>query len=289
MKFIFFALLVSTSAFAQLEGRWLGVGGVKISDGKTTLLFDPVITKPSLSHWLFNDELVPDRTMITARLKLWDATRTQAVFISHTHFDHASDAGPVAELTGATVYGGPSLKTVVAHQAPRVPFSLVSNQETVQVGDFRVTFFKRRHAPIIQWADWHFHEGDIPKDFKGKFWQFCGGETWSYFVEHPQGNTLVDQGSRFVEEFRPLAGKVKNYFMGVANKKSLESMLKENFGILRPTNVFPVHFDFFFLQSETMEKWVMPGMHLEELREAVKKQYPGTRFEVPVRDAPIAL
>ena len=289
MKLFLLCLLLSSTAFAQLEGRWLGVGGVKLSDGTTTLLFDPVITKPELSHWLFNAELIPNRKLVVERLKLWNVTQAQAVFISHTHFDHASDVGPVAELTGATVYGGPSLKTVVTYQAPKVPFTLVSNQETVQVGDFRVTFFKRRHAPIIQWADWHFHEGDVPKDFKGKFWQFWGGETWSYFVEHPQGNTLIDQGSRFVEEFRPLAGKVKNYFMGVANKKSIEAVMKENLGVLRPTNVYPIHFDFFFLQSETMEHWVMPRMELEELKEAVKTQHPEIRFEVPVRDALIAL
>ncbi len=289
MKHLLFILLFTNTAWAQLEGRWLGVGGVKITDGKTTLLFDPVITKPTLSHWLNNDELIPDRKRVTERLKLWNVTQAQAVFISHTHFDHASDAGVVAELTGATVYGGPSLQTVVTYQAPKVPFALVANQDTVPVGDFRVTFFKRRHAPIIQWADLYFYEGAVPKDFKGKFWQFWGGETWSYFVEHPQGNTLIDQGSRFVEEFRPIAGKVKNYFMGVANKKSIDAVMKENLGILRPTNVFPIHFDFFFLQSEFMEQWIMPGMELKELTEAAKKHHPEIRFEIPVRDAPIAL
>lgn len=289
MKLFLLALVFCTSAFAQLEGRWLGVGGVMLTDGKTTLLFDPVITKPGLSHWLFNQELVPDREAVKERLKLWNVSGAQALFISHTHFDHASDVGIVAELTGATVYGGPSLQTLVNYQAPKVPFAMVGNQDTVPVGDFRVTFFKRRHAPIIQWADWHFHEGPIPKDFSGKFWQFWGGETWSYFVEHPQGNTLIDQGSRFVEEFRPIAGKVKNYFMGVANKKSIEAVMKENLGILRPTNVFPIHFDFFFFQSETMERWVMPGMELPELQEAVKKHHPEMRFEIPVRDAAIAL
>jgi len=289
MKLFLFALLLCTSAFAQLEGRWLGVGGVMLTDGKTTLLFDPVITKPGLSHWLLNAELIPDREAVKERLKLWKVSGAQALFISHTHFDHASDVGVVADLTGATVYGGPSLQTLVTYQAPKVPFAMVGNQDTVPVGDFRVTFFKRRHAPIIQWADWHFHEGPIPKDFSGKFWQFWGGETWSYFVEHPQGNTLIDQGSRFVEEFRPIAGKVKNYFMGVANKKSIEAVMKENLGILRPTNVFPIHFDFFFLQSDTMERWVMPGMELPELQEAVKKHHPEIRFEIPVRDAVIAL
>ena len=43
-------LLLSIPTLCSAEGltaRWLGVAGLSISDGETTLLFDPVFTKPT--------------------------------------------------------------------------------------------------------------------------------------------------------------------------------------------------------------------------------------------------
>ena len=278
--FLWLILLWPTSAHA-LEGRWLGVAGILLSDGQTTLLFDPVITKPTFKHWFLNEPLEPNEEEVRARLKQWGVGQAQGLFISHTHFDHASDAGIVARLTGAIPHGGPSLKRVIHHQAPGVPFITIKHKDYVQVGKFTIHFIERRHAPIIQWANWDFLPGEIAGNFSGKFWDYRVGETWSFYVQHPAGNTLVDQGSRYVEDYRPWAGKVQTYFMGVANKKSIHSVMEENIGIMKPRLVIPVHFDFFFWQSETMEQWVMPGMELPELEAAMKTQHPGVKFLVP--------
>ena len=285
----FTVLLLLTGQALALEARWLGVAGVMITDGSNTLLFDPVITKPELSHWLFNHELKPDETQVRQKLASWGVQHAQALFISHTHFDHASDAGMVAHITGATTFGGPSLERVLKHQAPKARFITVHDQAFIQVGKFTVRFFQRRHAPIIQWLDWHFLEGEVSPEFAGRFWQFMGGETWSFLVEHPEGSVLVDQGSRFVEAFRPYAGKIKTYFMGVANKKSIEAVLEENLAIMKPALVIPVHFDFFFLQGEQMEQWVLPGMQLTELEAAIKGRFPTMRFHIPKSGEKIAL
>ncbi len=280
MKYLLL-LLLSFKSYAALEGRWLGVAGILLTDGQTTLLFDPVVTKPTFKHWFMNAELVSDEARVRERLAQWGVGQAQGLFVSHTHFDHASDVGMVAKLTGAVTHGGPSLQRVLKYQAPAAAFVSVKHKDYAQIGQFRIHFVERRHAPIIQALNFDFLPGPIPANFAGKFWDFHVGETWSFYVEHPDGNTLIDQGSRFIEDFRPWAGKIRTYFMGVANKKSLQSMMDENMGILKPQMVIPVHFDVFFWQSETMEQWVMPRMELDEIAEGIKKQHPTIRYHLP--------
>jgi L-ascorbate metabolism protein UlaG (beta-lactamase superfamily) len=50
-----------------------------------------------------------DRTPRSHKLgfKAADVSKAEAIFISHAHFDHISDIGPVSRQTGAPVVGAP--------------------------------------------------------------------------------------------------------------------------------------------------------------------------------------
>ena len=68
------------------------------------------------------------------------------------------------------------------------------------------------------------------------------GTNWSYFIEHPEGNTLVDQGSHYNSKLDDLGKRVDFYFMGVANKKSLNDLIEVNIARTKPKVVVPLHF-----------------------------------------------
>jgi len=282
---LFFILFIfSLSTHAALEARWTGVAGVLLSDSATTILIDPVVTKPTLKHWLFNAVLEPDKTKIAHKIQQWSSPQVAAIFASHEHFDHVSDIGIFAQKTNAKVYGGLSLERIVKFHAPSVRFQLMKDRESVEVGNFRVTTFYRQHAPLIPAIDYHFLPGEVSAEFKGKFYDFNEGEVMSFVIEHPEGNIIVDSGSQFFDPLSVYAGKILAYFMGVSNKKSIDDVVNKHFSIIKPKYAIPIHFDFFFYQSETMEKWHLPGVELQELEQIAKEKFPNMKFIVPVQD-----
>jgi L-ascorbate metabolism protein UlaG (beta-lactamase superfamily) len=282
---LFFILFIfSLSTHAALEARWTGVAGVLLNDGATTILIDPVVTKPTLKHWLFNSILEIDEQKVTHSIKKWGNPRVAAIFASHEHFDHVSDIGVFAQKTNATVYGGESLKRIVKFQAPDVPFQLLKNRESIDIGNFRVTIFYRQHAPLIPAIDYHFLPGEVSPDFQGKFYDFNEGEVMSFVIEHPEGNIIVDSGSQFFDPLSVYAGKILAYFMGVSNKKSVDDIVGKHFSIIKPRYAIPIHFDFFFYQSEMMEQWLLPGVELQELEQIAKDRFPEMKFIIPQKN-----
>lgn len=274
-------LFLSFNSFAALEGRWTGVAGVLLTDGETTILIDPVVTKPTLKHWMFNSVLEIDHAKVKEAIEIWKTPAVAAIFASHQHFDHSSDIGAFAQHTNATVYGGESLKRIVKFQAPSVPFIFIKDQESLNIGKFKVTVYHRKHAAIIPALDYYFLPGKVPEDFKGNFYDFEEGEVMSFLFEHPEGNIIVDSGSHLYEPLAAYSGKILAYFMGISNNKSLEDVVAKQFGIIQPKYAIPIHFDFFFLKSETMEKWHIPGIKMDELSQIAKEKFPDMKFVVP--------
>ena len=78
-----------------------------------------------------------------------DVTKAEAIFISHAHFDHISDIGPVAKQTGAPVVGAPITAETARSLAHRKHKS--SSQKTVKplkFGDATVEVALAQHSTI---------------------------------------------------------------------------------------------------------------------------------------------
>ncbi|MBF6132874.1 MBL fold metallo-hydrolase [Nocardia otitidiscaviarum] len=77
----------------RVLASWFGCAGFAIAMGGTVFLLDAWVPRGLTSHY------VPTTPAQLAAL------RPEAIFIGHGHFDHAADAGPIAQASGATVYG----------------------------------------------------------------------------------------------------------------------------------------------------------------------------------------
>jgi L-ascorbate metabolism protein UlaG (beta-lactamase superfamily) len=73
--------------------RWLGNANFEFAHKGKVYLFDAYFDRTPRSHDL--------------GFKAADVTKAEAIFVSHAHFDHISDIGPVAKQTGAPVVGAP--------------------------------------------------------------------------------------------------------------------------------------------------------------------------------------
>jgi len=73
--------------------RWLGNANFEFGYRNKVYLFDAYFDRTPRSHPL--------------GFKAAEVSKAEAIFISHAHFDHISDVGPVARQTGAPVIGAP--------------------------------------------------------------------------------------------------------------------------------------------------------------------------------------
>lgn len=78
-----------------------------------------------------------------------EVTRTDAIFIGHAHFDHMSDAAPIAQKTGARVIGAPiTIETAVKLGLPERQGTAVAGGETLKFDGVTVDAALARHSTL---------------------------------------------------------------------------------------------------------------------------------------------
>lgn len=136
----------TVSSAGALEMRFLGTSSVVFSDGRDTILFDGFVSRPRLAAVLFT-RLRSDETEVRRHLGRAGVQRLSAVFVAHTHFDHALDAPTAARLFEAPLFGTASLATIAAADGYPAPTQRLVDRKRVSVGRFGVTPFEMPHAP----------------------------------------------------------------------------------------------------------------------------------------------
>lgn len=130
-----------------LKATFLGVSTILITDGWTSILTDGFFSRPSWAK-LVAGRLAPDRKRITAALKRFGIERLDAVFVVHSHYDHALDSAVVAELTGARLIGSSSTRNIALGQGfPEDRFDEAVTSDPFGLGAFRLTALPAAHSP----------------------------------------------------------------------------------------------------------------------------------------------
>lgn len=228
----------------QLTATWLGVSAVLLRAGDDAVLIDPFFTRPpGLLPMMFNRPIQPDEARISQWLQRLDLRRLDAVLVSHSHFDHAMDAGVVARMTGARLIGSES--TLNIGRGAGLSSSLlhrVEPQQAIEAGPFRVTFFASRHAGATGGRP--LGEIEVPLPTPAKYLDYRLGGTYSILVEHAQG-TVLHHGSAGFEPGMLADVRAGTVFLGVALIDELEPYLQQTVDAVGARVVVPVHWDDF--------------------------------------------
>lgn len=267
---------------ARVTASWMTVASVLIDDGKTKLLFDPAWTRPEVKHWLNLEKFKSDEKLVSDILKKNNLTKIDAIFVSHSHFDHVMDAPMVSKLAGAIFYTDESSERLaMAYKEPRIRTIRMSPHQEIRVGDFLITPIPRAHAQILHLFS--FLPGEVPADASLSFWDYHAGDTWFFLIKHPEGSILVDQGSEpFLDALKPHATKVDALIQGVANRKTDEVIVDGYSKVLSPKVFIPLHFDNFFADFNDGEETSLPGINLEQVLTKMKKAYPAMKVDKPL-------
>jgi len=230
-------------AAGALTARWLGVTAVLLSDGAHAVLVDPFFTRPR-GFWrlLLNRPIAPDEALIQDWLARAGVTRLDAVLVSHSHYDHAMDAGVVARLTGATLMG--SASTLSIGRGAGLPDAQLQalNFGPVSFGPFQVTFIESRHAGATGGEP----TGEIMRPLvpPATYLDYRQGGTYSILIAHPRGRVLHHGSAGYVP------GALKDFradvvFLGVALLPELPAYLGEVVDAVGAHRVVPIHWDDF--------------------------------------------
>ena len=221
--------------------RWTGVAGFRFELDGTSIAFDPFVSRPGALRVLLRRPRIETRE-VAARYAGLDA-----VFVGHSHYDHAMDLPAVARVSPrAPIHGSLTtvelLRRLDAASGRRVP---VRDSDRIEVGPFTVTVVASAHGtvPIVGRFD---HVGLRGSGLPRTPFRYPRGAVFAWRVE-AGGRTFHVQGSAGIDE--PALARqppVDALIACLAARKGTPDYLPRLGRALRPRLLIPCHHDDFF-------------------------------------------
>lgn len=160
---------------------FLGTTTLLIDDGKSHLLIDGYFSRSAFLRLALRPA-TPDHRRIRAVLDDTSISALDAIFVAHSHVDHALDSASVAALTHARrLYGSESTGHIAAGQGyDMVRFERLADGNSIHVGRFVVTVLAATHSP----NEWF--PGTITRNIPAnpRVWNFRAGRCYSFHITH---------------------------------------------------------------------------------------------------------
>jgi len=215
-----FVVLMSAATAGQpsanLQLKYLGTAGWEISDGRTTILVDPYLSR--LHMTAPNDDVLPgdprprftpadaaqsDTATIDAHIQ-----RADFILITHTHTDHALDVPYIARKTGATVIGTESARNLArAYGIPADKLIVARGGDDLELDGWSVRIIPSLHG-ILRRAPFLRRDPNappqpavIPIDVQAPLHlnQFAEGGTLAYLIRIGGRQILVFGSMNYIE------------------------------------------------------------------------------------------
>jgi L-ascorbate metabolism protein UlaG (beta-lactamase superfamily) len=192
-----------------------------------------------------------DPALVNERLDRLRVQRLAALFVAHSHYDHALDSAHVARRTGAKLFGSWSTLNIARGvRLDEKQMALYEPGRELRFGRFRVTVLRGKHSPpnlvnddIGQWID-------APLRQPARWCAFKEGGSYNFLVRHGARALLIVPSANFVPG--ALAGvRVDALFLGTGGLGHQDQAFRDAYyrhtvGEVRPELVVPIHWDDFF-------------------------------------------
>ena len=285
----------------SLEFRYFGTAGFEITDGKTTILLDPYISRVKLVESSIkltsgnknSDTDTKDKRKSFKRTDIYESDTTlikkiiqkaDFIFIHHSHFDHLADVPFIAKLTGAKIIGTETTISILeAYGVKKDKLYIVKGGEDYQFEGFSVRVIPGIHSAL---ADKHYFSsetyksGDIVAPLRIN--QFIEGGSLMFMLRINNQKVLTMGSMNFIE--REIEGLKPDILLAGVNLSRF-NMYKYDERLLTVTDfpgvVIPTHWDNFrmpysFSQEISIKNKLIP------FRKKVSEVSPKTKVIFPV-------
>lgn len=187
-----------------LTVQFVGVSTMVFSDGETTLMTDGFFTRPSAMQ-LIAGKIEPNTEDVKWGIKRLGITALDAIFVVHSHFDHAMDAPLVAQLTGAPMYGSTSTANIGRGlNLQEQQIKLFEDKKPIQIGAFKVTPILSKHyefpnSRVKEQALGGNQEIETPLVPPVDAMDYKMGGAYTLLFEHPYGNFVLQSSAAWKE------------------------------------------------------------------------------------------
>jgi L-ascorbate metabolism protein UlaG (beta-lactamase superfamily) len=170
----------------SIDVRFLGTTSLAFTLGDHTVLIDGFVSRPDAETILLRP-LSADETLIRRHLGRAGIQRIDAVFVAHTHFDHALDAPTIARLYEARLFGDAGLAVIAQADGFTGETVVLSHGGRHRFGDITVTSVVSPHSP----GD--LAPGPVPDNFDtpARARRYRGGTSHAFHIETPTCRLLV--------------------------------------------------------------------------------------------------
>lgn len=234
----------------QVKVRSFGVTSLLFDDGNTKLLFDFMVTRPPLLK-VGLSPLDSDRQLVEKMVADYNLQGLEAIFASHSHYDHILDIPALMHSTSARLCGSLSTLNVARGNGIREErLTQFAAGDSFTAGNFTVKVLASIHSKAA------FYNNDLgkiiqqPLTLPAKKKRFTEGGSYDFLVTHGQKTYLIRPSCNYIKD--SLNGiKADVLFLGIGQLSKMSDEEKrifyaETVGKVHPQLVIPVHWDNFF-------------------------------------------
>ena len=228
----------------QLTVRFLGTSTLAFDDGRDLVLIDGYLSRPGAVA-LLTRPLRPDQAAIARHLKRADIRRVSALYVAHTHFDHALDSASLAKTYGAALNGTETMAAIAAAEGVEAPVQRLKSGQSSTVGAFKVTPYSTPHSPGDVAAGATAADFRIPAHARA----YPEGGAHSFLIEHGTCRILiVPSAGHPGDAFHGLRADVVMLGVGNLSRQGPEAITaywRDTVGATGARLVVPIHWDDF--------------------------------------------
>ena len=142
-----YAPLAKPAEPGEVRVTFFGVSTLAITDGETTIITDGFFTRPGIRDVLLGS-VSPNGALIDRYLRRGGIEKADAVFVAHSHYDHALDSPAVAWRTGALLVGSESTLNIGrGYGLPANQMQVADLDEPMRFGNFSIQCVLSDHSP----------------------------------------------------------------------------------------------------------------------------------------------
>lgn len=276
-----FNLCQATTSSKQVQYTWLGATGLIFKADTNVVQIDTYTSRPDsiLSAFGKLDSDIENASDWATKVGL---KYSDAILITHTHFDHIIDIKHFSQYGSPLIYGTKSAKNFSIGQGIKANrIKVIGHQNEFEIGDFKVKSIKLEHAPNLK--KYIVFNGEIKKkkQLPMYIWQMKEGGSLGYQIRFKDKKYLIHASSiasPHIKNYNTLQSDV--LFLSIANRKSTKDQIDKIISKVNPKIIIPIHYEGEFGKL-TPYQAAPNGDNIKEWISTVKLRFPNINIQLP--------